>query len=233
MLLKYPRIYRIPHPSGYRCRGKRYLEWSELAELFDGLVHIEEKLDGSQFSIIKEGKEILVYSRGRNLIEKHEPPAYKGIWMWVYTNYANLIKLPEHYILYGEWLRVKHTVYYDMLPDWAVIFDVYDSLREVFLGYEEKMKVIKKLKLVAPPLVKTLKVKCRNKIDIQRVIKEITKCAKGRSAFSSVACSMEGVVVKNYSKGLFAKLINPWFDRELEEHELFKEGISYNSLKKK
>jgi len=233
MHLKYPRIYRIPHPSGYRHGSKRYLGWIELAELFDGVVYVEEKLDGSQFSIVKEGREILVYSRNRNIVEGHEPPAYRGIWRWVYTHYASLIELPERYVVYGEWLRVRHTVYYDMLPDWAVIFDVYDSLRKGFLGYEEKLKVIKGLGLVAPPLIKVLRVRCRGKRDLKRIIKELARCAEGRSAFSSVARSMEGVVVKNYGKGLFAKLINPWFDREIDEHELFEGGITYNTLKKK
>jgi len=41
---------------------------------------------------------------------------------------------------------------------------------------------------------------------------------------------MEGVVVKNYGKNLFAKLINPWFDREVEEHELFEGGVKFNRL---
>ncbi len=233
MHLKYPRIYRIPHPSGYRHRGKRYLGWKELAELFNGLVYVEEKLDGSQFSIVKENGEILVYSRGGNIVDRHEPPAYDGIWNWVYAHYASLIELPEHYVLYGEWLRVKHTVYYDLLPDWAVIFDVYDSFKGGFLGFEEKLKVIKVLGLVAPPLVRTLSARCRSKIDLKRVIRELAECAEGRSAFSSAARSMEGVVVKNYDMGIFAKLINPWFDREVEEHELFKGGITYNSLSKK
>jgi len=228
---RYPRIYRIPHPSGYRHGGKRYLTYPELLELFNGVVHVEEKLDGAQFSVMREGGEIVVYQRGTNVVDGYEPGVYRGIWrLWVYPHYEKLQELPEHYVLYGEYLRIRHTVPYDRLPDWAVVFDVYDLERQAFLGYEEKIRVIMNLGLEPPPLLKVLELSCRSERDVDEVIRELAGIIEGKSAFSTEARSMEGAVVKNYAKGLFAKIINPWFDVEVDEHKLFEKGVKYNSL---
>jgi len=227
---KYPRIYRIPHPSGYRHGTKRYLTLEELREVFSGRIYVEEKLDGSQFSVMKEEGEVVLYSRGANIVRRFEPLGYKGIWRLVYEHYESFSKLPERYVLYGEWLRVRHTVPYDALPDWAVIFDVLDLEARRFLSYEEKARLLDELELVYPPLLDVMELECRTRRDVKEVIKRLARIASQPSRYSTVARSMEGVVVKNYAKGLFAKLINPWFDIEVEESELFRGGLKFNSL---
>ncbi len=199
-------------------------------EVFDGTVYVEEKLDGSQFSIVLRNGDVEVYSRGRNIVRGFEPTVYRGIWSWVYSRYSELVNVPEYYVLYGEWLRVRHTVPYDMLPDWAVIFDVLDLRSNRFLDYSLKKKVVDDLGLTSPPLVCVLNVKCSTRRDVDDVVRKLAKLAEGKSAFSRIARSMEGVVVKNYGKNLFAKLINPWFDQEVEEHELFEGGVKFNRL---
>ena len=199
-------------------------------EVFDGTVYIEEKLDGSQFSIVLRNGDVEVYSRGRNIVRGFEPTVYRGIWSWVYSRYSELVNVPEYYVLYGEWLRVRHTVPYDMLPDWAVIFDVLDLRSNRFLDYSLKKRVVDDLGLTSPPLVCVLNVKCSTRRDVDDVVRKLARLAEGKSAFSRIARSMEDVVVKNYGKNLFAKLINPWFDREVEEHELFGGGVKFNRL---
>ena len=85
---------------------------------------------------------------------------------------------------------------------------------------------------MAPPLLKVLRAECHSVSDVKCVVVGLAKCAESRSAYSSIARSIEGVVVKNYGKGLFAKLINPWFDREVDEHKLFERGVAYNALRR-
>ena len=227
---KYPRILRIPHPSGFRAESKRYLGLEDLRCLFDGQVFVEEKLDGSQFSIQVYEGELLVWSRGRLIVEGFEPLAYRGIWRWIYAHFHDLMGLGENLVLYGEWLKVLHTVPYDALPDWAVIFDVYDLERGQFLRYDEKVEVVNSLGLVPPPLLYRGIIHLTSKREVERFISHLVSIAERKSFFSTVARSMEGVVVKNYEKQFFAKLINPWFDREISEHELFEKGIKYNKL---
>lgn len=42
--------------------------------------------------------------------------------------------LGARYVMYGEWLYAKHTVYYDMLPHYFMEFDIYDKENGSFLG---------------------------------------------------------------------------------------------------
>ena len=41
--------------------------------------------------------------------------------------------LGNRYIVYGEWLYDKNSIYYDALPHYLLEFDVFDKERKVFL----------------------------------------------------------------------------------------------------
>jgi hypothetical protein len=38
------------------------------------------------------------------------------------------------HILFGEWLMARHTMAYDMLPDWFIAFDIFDTATNQFLS---------------------------------------------------------------------------------------------------
>lgn len=122
---------------------------------------------------------------------------------------GKLIELDdEGYVIFKEDLKRKHTVAYTDLPTWEVGLDVWDPDEECFLNYAEKEIVFKVLGIpVAPMLFSGLVGGLGHVFDFLGM----------QSAFG--APRIEGVVIKNYDKGLFGKVVDPLFDQEVDESE--------------
>ena len=56
------------------------------------------------------------------------------------TRYAT--RLGDRYVMYGEWLYAKHTVYYDALPHYFLEFDVLDVTEQVFLSTARRRELL-------------------------------------------------------------------------------------------
>ena len=56
--------------------------------------------------------------------------------------------LSDRFVMYGEWMYAKHTVFYDALPDYFMEFDIYDRERGVFLSTSERRKMTERLPMV-------------------------------------------------------------------------------------
>ncbi|MDP1915953.1 MAG: RNA ligase family protein [Myxococcales bacterium] len=51
-------------------------------------------------------------------------------------------RLGARFIVYGEWLFARHTVFYDALPAYFFVFDVFDVVEQRFLGTVERRGLI-------------------------------------------------------------------------------------------
>jgi hypothetical protein len=51
-------------------------------------------------------------------------------------------KLEDRYVLYGEWLYAKHTVFYDALPHYFLEFDVLDTHERLFLSTDRRRALL-------------------------------------------------------------------------------------------
>ena len=114
---KYPKIRRIGDSS--------------TDGILDGVVHIEEKLDGANLSIWQEGGEIHIASRNKEITS-----GFNGAVEYVKNHKGINLLLKEHpeYRLYGEWL-VPHTIksYKETAYKNFYLFDI-----SIF----EKMKIV-------------------------------------------------------------------------------------------
>lgn len=63
--------------------------------------------------------------------------------------------LGTRYIMYGEWMYAKHTVYYDKLPHYFLEFDIFDREEQIFLSTERRHEMLKDLPVVSVPVLKT------------------------------------------------------------------------------
>ncbi len=60
--------------------------------------------------------------------------------MW--QHYQSLYDcLQQRYIVFGEWLWAKHTIFYDRLPHYWLEFDVYDRVRSIFLSTSARQQL--------------------------------------------------------------------------------------------
>lgn len=63
--------------------------------------------------------------------------------------------LRDRYIMYGEWLYAKHTIFYDKLPHYFMEFDVFDRQNEVFLDTPSRRALLEPLPVVSVPVLQT------------------------------------------------------------------------------
>jgi hypothetical protein len=77
--------------------------------------------------------------------ERHFAP-FKA---WAQTHVAALREvLGSRYVLYGEWLYAKHTIYYDRLPHYFLEFDVLDKEAGQFLSTPRRRALLADLPIV-------------------------------------------------------------------------------------
>src|SRR5262249_37437189 len=61
--------------------------------------------------------------------------------------------LADRYIVYGEWLYAKHTIFYDALPHYFLEFDVLDRRDETFLSTPARRRLLGGLPLCSVPIL--------------------------------------------------------------------------------
>jgi hypothetical protein len=120
--------------------GKSDPEATEFAKLSGEFLVVEEKVDGSGVSLFFDDQLILqVYHRGSPAIGKE----FIQLRMWAATYQDTLFDLlGDRYILFGEWMYNKHTIYYDSLPSFFLESDMYDKQEEIWLSTEARMRLL-------------------------------------------------------------------------------------------
>lgn len=64
--------------------------------------------------------------------------------MWANSNKHKLKNILEsRYVMYGEWLYAKHTVFYDELTHYFMEFDIYDKVGNKFLSTKRRREILK------------------------------------------------------------------------------------------
>lgn len=122
--------------NGFDKPGKRYDTRAPYAALAGRHIVVEEKLDGANAGVsFSEGGELLLQSRGHYLAGGGRERQFSIFKRWAAAHESALLeRLGERYVMYGEWLGKKHSVFYNHLPHLFCEFDIYDRDRQVFLS---------------------------------------------------------------------------------------------------
>lgn len=150
---KYPRTHHI---EGSRLQpGDHDLSATPLESLAGAHLVIEEKLDGANAALSFSADGILrLQSRGHYLTggarEKHF--AFFKTWASVHQR-ALFERLADRYVVYGEWLYAKHTVFYDRLPHYFLEFDVFDRERGEFLSTPRRGELLAETPVASVPVL--------------------------------------------------------------------------------
>lgn len=153
MILKYP---RTPHLEGSRLQpGDEDLSQIRFSEIAGRHLVVEEKCDGanSAISFSKEG-ELFLQSRGHYLSGGYRERHFNLMKQWANVHRDAFYQvLGGRYILYGEWMYAKHTVFYDALPHYFLEFDIYDRVQGIFLDTPSRRKLTEQLPVVSVPVL--------------------------------------------------------------------------------
>lgn len=147
-IIKYP---RTQHLKGSRLQdGDEDLSQVPFSEILGKHIVIEEKIDGanSAVSFDDEGN-LLLQSRGHYLVGGYNERHYNLMKQWANNNkYLFYSVLGSRYIMYGEWMYAKHTVFYDALPDYFMEFDIYDKEKGVFLDTPSRKILTQQMQII-------------------------------------------------------------------------------------
>ena len=153
-LIKYP---RTPHIEGSRLQaGDEDLSQIPFKVIQDRYIVAEEKVDGANTAIsFSPSGELLLQSRGHYLTGGYRERHYALLKQWATVQQETLYRvLGSRYIMYGEWLYAKHTVYYDALPHYFLEFDILDRTTGRYLDTVTRHQLLKNTPVCSVPVLK-------------------------------------------------------------------------------
>jgi hypothetical protein len=153
-VFKYP---RTPHLAGSRLqRGDHDLAQAPFESVRGRHLVVEEKLDGANAAISfdAEGR-LLLQSRGHYLTGGPRERQFALFKSWAATVADRLRPvLRDRFVVYGEWLYAKHTVFYDALPHYFCEFDVLNLRTREFLATPQRRELLAGLPLTSVPVLR-------------------------------------------------------------------------------
>jgi hypothetical protein len=152
-LYKYPRTCHIEGSS--LAEDDRDLRRVPFETIGGRHLVVEEKLDGANAAIsFVRGGELRLQSRGHFLTGGPHERQFALLKAWSSRHRDGLWdRLGERFVLYGEWLFAKHTIFYDALPHLFLEFDVLDRLTGCFLSTPERRALLADSPVVSVPVL--------------------------------------------------------------------------------
>jgi len=210
-------FFRFPHTPHLkwlapgRPRDDKILSPSDADYLLEKNFTIEEKLDGANLGIsLSIDGDLQIQNRGQYLMAPHTGQ-FSRLTSWL-TQHGDDIRaaLEPGQIIFGEWCAAKHSLNYTKLPDWFLVFDVYERSADRFWSCLKRNELADKIDLVTVPALFYGHLKIEQLE--QMVLSENSKYRRG---------PIEGLVIRRDSDKWCearAKLVRPDFSQSIEEH---------------
>ncbi len=141
-IAKYP---RTRHLEGSRLQpGDEDLDQVAWSSLAGAHLVIEEKVDGANAGVsFTPGGELRLQSRGHYLTGGARERHFARFKSWAACHRDALWqRLGSRYLMYGEWLFARHTIFYDALPHYFLEFDVLDRDSGDFLDTPRRHELL-------------------------------------------------------------------------------------------
>ena len=186
-MFKYPRTH---HLVGSRLQDGDSAEGQvSVASLLKSGASLvwEEKVDGGNVGISFVDGRMMLQSRGHYLqggARERQFDLFKQ-WAAVHEEMLYLV-LGERYVMYGEWLYARHSVFYDALPHYFMEFDILDRERGAFLSTPARRGMLDGTGIVSVPVLDGGAV--RRDADVRLLVRDsLFKTEGWRGALSAAA----------------------------------------------
>ena len=194
-------------PANLEVREDKVLTADERSDLLSNPLHVEEKVDGENLGISCDGDGLLFQARGSYV--RPGGRHFRGLETWIQSRGSRIADaLGTDLVLFGEWCTMVHSIHYDSLPDWMLVFDVYQHSTGRFWETSRRDEFARDLGLHVVPLVAT------GRFSEQDLVNLIGKSRVGHAL-------MEGVVARTQdSSGARqrAKVVRPDFVQQIDNH---------------
>jgi len=210
-------FFRFPHTPHIAWLGKgqprddKVLAAREANEFLHEWVVLEEKVDGANLGLsIGPDGTLRAQNRGQCL-----PRPFKGQFSrlndWLADRESALLnEIGDHLVLFGEWLAATHSIAYDRLPDFFLVFDVYDRSNGRFWSTTRRNALADRLALT---VIHRLGAGHFRLLDLELLV------LQSLSAYRQGAC--EGIYLRREDSDWLrarAKLVHPDFVQGMAEH---------------
>ncbi|MFY1840846.1 RNA ligase family protein [Achromobacter xylosoxidans] len=184
-LFRYP---RTPHLEGSRLQegdhGHDHVPYRDLRGL---RLVVEEKLDGANTGIsFSPAGDLLLQSRGHYLAGGGRERQFNFIKAWAQAHAGWLLqRLEDRYVMYGETMSKKHSVFYDALPHHFFEFDVLDRRTGAFLSTAARRELLAGGPVLSVPVLHDGLAPARL-ADLKALLRpSLAKTARWRDAFEA------------------------------------------------
>ena len=192
MSAKYPRTPHLLWSEGINSEER-------IIASVDGLLNtplvLTEKMDGSNVCLERES----VYARSHNDAPQHESfNALKALHAAVRHS------IPLEWQVFGEWLWARHSIAYERLPAYLLLFGIRDQSNGMWLAWDEQERWVAAQGLSLVPLL------WQGVCHTEEELRERIQAHKDRPTCSQ---EQEGVVVRvgaAISDEAFAQCIAKW-----------------------
>jgi ATP-dependent RNA circularization protein (DNA/RNA ligase family) len=210
-------FFRFPHTPHLAWLGDgeprddKVLPPDEVRRILMEGVIVEEKLDGANlgFSVSADGR-LQAQNRSHYLVTPYVGQ-FGRLRSWLLPREETLIEaLGSHLIAFGEWCAARHSLMYQQLPDWWLLFDVYDRSEQRFWSTARRDIWATRLCVAKVPTL------TRGQLSLQDLIQMLE--VRG-SEFSTGP--LEGMVVRAERGDWLrarAKLVQADFTQNMDDH---------------
>lgn len=141
--------------AGFHQPGKRNDPRVPYSALAGRSIVVEEKLDGANSGLsFGAGGELLLQSRGHYLAGGGRERQFSIFKRWAAAHENALLeRLGDRYVMYGEWMGKKHSVFYNCLPHLFCEFDIFDRSAKVFLATDARAALLGQAPVLAVPVL--------------------------------------------------------------------------------
>lgn len=221
-------FFRFPHTPHLTCLGEcsprddKVMSPNDVTSLLAADVLVEEKLDGANVGVsLDPDGGLRAQNRGQYLAEPHAGQ-FVRLPAWLAQHDEGLLAvLTPNLILFGEWCAARHSLDYAALPDWFLLFDVYDRSAQRFWSSTRRNALANSAGLVT---VQTVVHGKTTLTALKQLV--ITKQSYYRQG------PLEGVVIRRESADWCearAKLVRPDFTQSIDTHWR-KRAIEWNRI---
>lgn len=214
-------FFRFPHTPHIAWlaegapRDDKVLSPNEATAFLNAAVVVEEKLDGANLgvSLSPEG-ELRAQNRGHYLVAPHAGQfARLPAWLLLHGDRlraALTANASDGLMLFGEWCAARHSLSYDHLPDWFLLFDVYDRNQSRFWSTRRRNALATTLGLATVPRL----------LEGRFTLSQLKHALSGQQSQFRQGV-VEGIVIRRESPEWCearAKLVRPDFTQAIGEH---------------
>jgi hypothetical protein len=192
-----------------------------LAALAGRFVVIEEKMDGANCGLsFTEGGDLLLQSRGHYLAGGGSERQFNWLKPWAHAHAdALLARLEDRWLMYGEAMYAKHSVWYDRLPHLLLEFDLLDRASGRFLSTRRRREMLAGLPVVSVPVLYAGPMPTQPKLLWKLIYRSWAKSRDWRSGFEQqvrreglpLALAWQQTNASDLSEGLYLKVENEDF----------------------